>query len=115
MRRPIARGDIIWANLSAAGGAPLRKKRPCLVVQNDVGNRFAPHTIVAAIRHDPGKALPVQVFVPKGSAGLQKTCVVDCGHIATLEEVQLGERLGRLPADLMRLVDEALRVSLGLP
>lgn len=115
MRRPISRGDIVWADLSAAGGAPLRKKRPSLVVQNDVGNRFAPHTIVAAIRHDPAKELPVQVSLPKGTAGLQKACVVDCGHIATLEESQVGERLGRLPADLMRLVDEALRISLGLP
>lgn len=114
MRRPIARGDVVWADLAAAGGAPLRKMRPTLVVQNDVGNRFAPHTIVAAIRHDPGKELPIHVLVPKGAAGLQKACVVDCGHLATLEEDQVGERLGRLPAELMRRVDEALRVSLGL-
>lgn len=108
------RGDIFWLDFAAKAGAPVRKMRPALVVQNDAGNRYAPQVIVAAIRHDADKGLPVQVPIPRGVAGLTKDSVVDCGFLATVLKEQLGPRLGSLPSQYLRAVDDALGVSLGL-
>lgn len=110
----IRRGDVVWLDFSRQGGAPIEKRRPALVIQNNAGNRFAPHTIVAAVRGDTKKGLPVQVEVPKGVAGLTKDSVVDCGFISTVPKNKLGNTIGTLPLDHMKDVDRALRVSLSL-
>jgi mRNA interferase MazF len=85
------------------------------VVQNDLGNRFGSETIVAAIR-DPhgGRSLPVFVAVARGTAGLRKDSIIDTGQLATVGKEALGSRLGVLPPAVMRRVDEALAISLGL-
>lgn len=110
----VSRGDIVLFDFAGMGGVPLQKTRPALVVQNDGGNRHAPQTILAAIRGDAQKALPVMVAVPKGVGGLTKDSVVDCGFLSTTRKELLGRRIGRLPPEYMRAVDEALRVSLAL-
>ena len=112
MRVP-RRGEIYTVELGAAGR--LRKARPAVVVQNDLGNEFAPHTIVAAVRDAAGKSdLPIFVRVPGGVAGLTKDSLIDCGHLATVARDQLGRRWGRLPSEYEQHLDEALRRSLGL-
>jgi mRNA interferase MazF len=108
------RGDIYTVEFGRVEGL-LRKARPAVVIQNDIGNEFAPHTIVAAIRSAAGKPdLPIFVPVPKGVAGLGKDSIIDCGHLATVGRDQLGSRWGRLPPDYERRLDEALRESLDL-
>lgn len=109
----VVRGDIVWHDFSAAG-APLQKIRPAVVIQNDIANRRSPMTILAAIRADTNKELPVLVSVPKGIAGLKKDSVVDCGQIATRMQAELGRTIGRMPPEYMAQVDEALRRSLSL-
>jgi mRNA interferase MazF len=85
------------------------------VVQNDVGNRYAPETIVVPIRDlDGGRLLPVFVPVKAGVGGLTKDSIVDAGHINTVGTDQLGAPIGTLPPQVMELVDKALRVSLSL-
>ncbi|MFC1521703.1 type II toxin-antitoxin system PemK/MazF family toxin [Elusimicrobiota bacterium] len=110
----VRKGDIVWLDFERKAGAPIKKTRPGLVVQNDLGNQFAPHTIIAAIRGDVKKGLPVQVSVPKGTAGLTKDSVIDCGFLATVSKDKLGGLIGKLPLKYMGIVNEALRVSLGL-
>jgi len=112
LREGLERGEIHWANLSAA--ASIKKKRPVLVIQNNIGNRYSGETIVAAIRHDSQKSLPIHVAVGKGIAGLSKDSLIDCGQIATIPKSMLGEPIGVLPPAAMAAVDRALMVSLGL-
>ncbi len=110
----VARGDVYLCDLSQAGG-PLGKRRPALVVQNEMGNLFSTETIVLGIRSGRrDRGIPVLVPVRKGVGGLDRDSVVDAGQIVTLRKSLLGARLGRLPAEVMREVDDSLRISLAL-
>ena len=114
-RSRVRRGEIYFLDLSRSGGR-LRKRRPVVIVQNDVGNRYSTETIVAAIRdRHGGPLLPIFVPVKGGTGGLRKDCVVDAGHVYTVGQEDLPHRpAGRLPARVMAAVDHALRLSLGL-
>ena len=113
---PPRRGEIYEVNFERSEGARIKKTRPAVIIQNDVGNRYAPHTIVAAIRTAERKGLlPVFVRVPKSAAGLTKDSLIDCGHITTVAIEQLGRRLGTLTAELLLDLNTALKRSLALP
>ena len=113
-RKNLRRGDVFLADLSGAGGV-LKKKRPVLVVQNDLRNRHAADTIILAIR-DPhgGRLLPVHVPVGKGTGGLQKDSEIDAGHVMTVPKTVLAQRIGSLPLPILEQVDRSLLISLGL-
>ncbi|MDD5627545.1 MAG: type II toxin-antitoxin system PemK/MazF family toxin [Elusimicrobia bacterium] len=113
MTMEVSRGDVVLLNFEAQG-APIRKTRPAVVIQNDVANRVAPNTIVAAVHHDNRKGLPVHVPVRAGVGGLIKDSVIDLGFIQTVPKSALGRKLGRMPLDTLDAVDQAIRVSLAL-
>ncbi|GAB6877530.1 type II toxin-antitoxin system PemK/MazF family toxin [Thermaerobacter litoralis] len=111
----VRRGDIFFADLSPVVGSEQGGIRPVLVVQNDVGNRYSPTTIVAAITSQINKAkLPTHVELPAGSYGLEKDSVVLLEQIRTIDKRRLLERVARLDAGAMRRVNLALEISLGL-
>lgn len=116
MRDDIRRGTVIEVKLDPAVGSEASKKRPCVVLQNDVGNRTSPLTIVAAIigAEHVAAVTAVDVLVPTGEGGLLKDSVVKCNHIRSIDGTRIGRSFGRLRADTMRRVDAALRVSLDL-
>ena len=114
MKPVVRRGDIVWCDFGAAVHQPIQKIRPGLIIQNDMGNRYSTKTILAAIRKDTGKALPVQAKIPKGVGGLTKDSVVDCGVVITVSKDALGDPIGRLPSGYLQAVDKAIAVSLGL-
>jgi mRNA interferase MazF len=88
---------------------------PCVIVQNDVGNKFSGLTIVVAVTSNLRVAsLPIGVLARAGSGGLVRDSVVDCGHIYTIDKNRLGKRIGQLPLNLMAEVDQALARSLAL-
>ena len=110
------RGEVYEINFARSEGAQIKKTRPAVIIQNDVGNRYAPHTIVAAVRAAERKgSLPVFVRLPKRTAGLTKDSLIDCGHITTVAIDQLGRRLGTLPPELLLDLNTALKRSLALP
>ncbi|MFN8020842.1 MAG: type II toxin-antitoxin system PemK/MazF family toxin [Acidimicrobiales bacterium] len=117
----IRRGDVVRVNLSGAlGGEKQGDDRPCVVIQNDVGNKHSPLTIVAPItdrRQD--KHLPVQVPVNAAELGPGgKDSVIECGHIRTVDrDKRINRKLGviaTLPTETMTRVDAAVKVSLGV-
>lgn len=113
----IVRGDIVYADLRGAEGGEKQGARPCLVVQNDVGNRYSPLTIVAPITDQrQNKQLPVQVSVAGAELGPDgKDSVIECGHLRTIDRDSRIERVvSRLSAETMLQVDKALAVSVGL-
>lgn len=115
----IHRGEIYEVDLSGSMGTEKANgahgSRPCVIVQNDIGNAMSPLTIVAPLTDAAQyKKLPVQVLVTKGD-GVAKDSVVECGHIRTVDVgKRLGKRLGALSAAAMQAVDKALKVSLSL-
>jgi len=101
------RGDVWWVTFAAPVG-----RRPVLVIQNDVGNRHSPNTIVTHISATPRRDYPFLVALEAGELG--KPSWVHCETISTIPATMLEERLAALSPDAMRRVDEALRRSLGL-
>ena len=111
----IRRGDIFYADLSPVVGSEQGGLRPVLIVQNDVGNRYSPTVIAAAITSRMSKAkLPTHIDVFAERAGLAKNSVVLLEQLRTLDKRRLRERMGHLDEDVMREIDTAIAVSLGL-
>jgi mRNA interferase MazF len=110
------RGTVIEVNLDPSVGREIMKVRPCVVVQNDIGNKYAQTTIIAPIT-DAEKARrpsPVYVPVPQGEGGLTKDSIILCNQIRVVDESRLGRTLGKLADATMARVDQGLRISLGL-
>ena len=111
----IKRGDIYYADLSPVVGSEQGGIRPVLIVQNDVGNRFSPTVIAAAITSQQGKTdLPTHIRLQAVGSGLAKDSIVLLEQIRTLDKQRLRERMGRLDDASMNRVDQALQVSFGL-
>ena len=111
----IKRGDIFYADLSPVVGSEQGGVRPVLIVQNDVGNRYSPTVIAAAITSQRFKTkLPTHISVNADSCGLSKDSVVLLEQIRTLDKQRLRERMGNLQENDMNRIDNALSVSMGL-
>lgn len=112
----VRRGDVVVTELDPTRGSEQRGTRPCLVVQNDVGNQNAPTTVVVPFTTSFGERLyPFEVLVEAGECPLREDSVALCSQIRTVSvEHRIREVLGSIPADRMDEVDTALEYSLGL-
>ncbi len=111
----IHRGDIYYADLSPVVGSEQGGVRPVLIVQNDVGNRFSPTVIAAAITSQRSKAnLPTHILLSAENTGLSRDSIVLLEQVRTLDKHRLKEKMGKLDPQAMSQVDRALSVSFGL-
>ena len=111
----IKRGDIYYADLSPVIGSEQGGVRPVLVVQNDVGNKYSPTVIAAAITSQINKAkLPTHIEVDALQFGLSKDSVILLEQVRTIDKKRLKEKIGHLEGDLMDKVNDALGISFGL-
>ena len=109
------RGEIYYADLSPVVGSEQGGMRPVLIVQNDVGNRYSPTVIAAAITSQMNKTkLPTHIEITGRSFGLTRDSVVLLEQIRTLDKRRLRERMGQLDGAVMQRVDDAIAVSFGL-
>ncbi len=111
----IRRGDIYYADLSPVVGSEQGGVRPVLIVQNDVGNKYSPTVIAAAItsRTDKSK-LPTHIDVFADGLGLEKDSVILLEQIRTRDKKRLREKMGHLDEGVMSKVNSAISVSFGL-
>ena len=111
----VRRGDIFYADLSPVVGSEQGGLRPVLIIQNDVGNRYSPTVIAAAITSRMGKTkLPTHIDIYADRVGLQKDSVILLEQIRTLDKRRLREKMGHLDDDVMEEVNNAIAVSFGL-
>ncbi|MBE3555584.1 MAG: type II toxin-antitoxin system PemK/MazF family toxin [Firmicutes bacterium] len=112
----VHRGDIFFADLSPVVGSEQGGMRPVLVIQNDIGNRYSPTVIVAAITARIQKAhrMPTHVELPAKEVGLDRDSVVLLEQIRTIDKQRLTDKIARLDDRKMEQVNIALEVSLGL-
>ncbi|MBQ8133568.1 MAG: type II toxin-antitoxin system PemK/MazF family toxin [Clostridia bacterium] len=111
----IRRGDIYYADLSPVVGSEQGGIRPVLIIQNNVGNRYSPTVIAAAITSRGTKAkLPTHIKLYADNSGLSKDSVVLLEQIRTIDKRRLKEKMGALSPYDMNKVDEALSISFGL-
>ena len=115
MEMNIKRGDIYYADLSPVIGSEQGGLRPVLIVQNDVGNKYSPTVIAAAITSRMGKTkLPTHIDVVGNQVGLAKDSVILLEQIRTIDKKRLKEKMGHLDDDTMKNVNDAIGVSFGL-
>jgi mRNA interferase MazF len=123
----VQRGEIYWIDFDPVRGNEIGGTRPALVVQQNVGNRFSPTTVVAAItRSVPDKPYPFVVVIDPAESGLRERSAVNCSQLFTVQQVGTSARIlpprgssevqpiGRMGSRKMAEVDEALRYNLGL-
>jgi len=111
----VKRGDVFYADLSPVVGSEQGGVRPVLVIQNDIGNRFSPTVIIAAITAQIQKAkLPTHVEIDAKTHGMEKDSVILLEQIRTIDKQRLTDKITHLDEETMRKVDEALQISLGL-
>lgn len=111
----IKRGEIYYADLSPVIGSEQGGVRPVLIVQNDVGNKYSPTVIAAAITSQKDKTkLPTHITVGAENCGLSKDSIVLLEQVRTIDKKRLKEKMGSLDSDAMNKVDKALTVSFGL-
>ena len=112
----VRRGDIVVVRLSPTEGSEQRGTRPCLVVQNDVGNQNAPTTIVVPFTTSYEDELyPFEVLVEAEECALKEDSVALCSQIRTVSiEHRIEERIGSVSSERMDEIDQALEYSLGL-
>lgn len=111
----VKRGEIYYADLSPVVGSEQGGLRPVLIVQNDMGNRYSPTVIAAAITSRKDKTdLPTHIRVSADGCGLAKDSIILLEQVRTLDKTRLREHMGTLNNTEMGRVDHALSVSLGL-
>ena len=115
MLRNVYRGDIYYADFDGAIGSEQKGIRPVLVLQNDIGNKYSPTVIVAAITSQINKAkLPTHVEISSEEYGLNRDSVVLLEQIRTLDKKRLKEKIGHMTDADMKKVDKSLLISISL-
>ena len=108
------RGDIYFADLDPVIGSEQGGKRPVLLIQNNLGNRFSPTVIILPLTSRTGKkALRTHVPVSPPQGGITKPSIILCEQVRTVEKSRLLQRLGTLPREKMALVERALAAAMG--
>ena len=111
----VKRGDIYYADLSPVVGSEQGGIRPVLVIQNDIGNKYSPTVIAAAITSQINKAkMPTHIELAAKDYGLNKDSVILLEQIRTIDKRRLREKIGRIDDGLMASVNNALAISFGL-
>lgn len=111
----IKRGEILLVDFEPVKGSEQGGIRPCLVIQNEISNRFSPVTIVAAITSKvPEKEYPTNVFIPKQNSHLDKDSTIMLNQIRTIDKSRVIKKISSLDFYTMNKVDLAIKISLGL-
>lgn len=111
----VKRGDLFYADLSPVVGSEQGGIRPVLVVQNDVGNKYSPTVIAAAVTSQINKAkMPTHIEISAETYGLVKDSVILMEQIRTIDKKRLKEKIGHADDELMKRVNRALSVSFAL-
>ena len=111
----IKRGDMFYADLSPVVGSEQGGIRPVLIIQNDIGNKYSPTVIAAAITSQTNKTkLPTHIEISSEGLGLNKNSVILAEQIRTIDKSRLKEKIGHVDGNIMEKVNNALGVSFGL-
>ena len=111
----VKRGDIFYADLSPVIGSEQGGVRPVIVVQNDIGNKYSPTIIVAAITSQINKAkMPTHIEINGEEYGLTKDSVILMEQIRTIDKKRLKEKTGHIDDKLLYSLNNALKISIGL-
>ena len=111
----VKRGDMFYADLSPVVGSEQGGIRPVIIIQNDLGNKYSPTVIAAAITSQKTKnKLPTHIEIDSDNSGLKSDSVVLTEQIRTIDKSRLKEKIGHIDDnDLINRINNAIGVSLG--
>jgi len=109
----IRRGDIIYADFDPVVGSEQGGKRPALVVQNDIGNKYSPTIIVVPLTQQPKKDLPTHVVIPKSNVLCGDSFIL-MEQVRTLDRSRVSKYIGHISDEIMYKVNNSLSISVGL-
>ena len=110
------RGDVVKVDLEPTRGREQQgASRPCVIVQNDIGNKNSDTTIIIPVTDARGKEVyPHQAFIPEGGGGLTKDSIAKCEQIRVIDSARISENMGHLGEIEIASINQALRRSLEL-
>jgi len=108
------RGDLWLVNWNPGRGSEQSGKRPALVIQNDIGNKYSPATIVAACSSAKAKSYPFIVGITAKESGLDRESYINLAQVMTIDKARLEIKLGQLSVGKMNAIDMAIKNSLGI-
>jgi mRNA interferase MazF len=108
------RGDVVWVALDPVVGSEVGKRRPAVVVQNELANRTSPTVTVVPLSSSVKRVFPFQVLIPAEESGLARPSKALCEQIRTLSRDRIGPSVGTLPAERLVDIREALDRHLWL-
>ncbi len=110
----IQRGDVVIVDLDPIIGSEQGKTRPCVIIQNNIGNKFSSTTIIATITSKLDQSYPYLVCVLKGEGNLLENSYIQLNQIRSISITRIKRKLGSLSEETMHKVDNAIKISLGL-
>ena len=110
----IERGEVYWVDLRGAVGAEMRKTRPAVVVSRDRHNFHMDTVTVAPLSSGEVKMWVDEVAVPEGALGDGRPCRIKTHQLRAVDKSRVGKRMGRLPDEALAVLNESLRIHLGL-
>lgn len=111
----IKRGDLWIVNLDPTVGHEIKKSRPGVIIQNDIGNKYSPITIIAPVTSQKLDVIfPFEVLIRHQESGLEKDSKVLLNQIRAIDKKRLIKRVGRVNELSLEMIDDALKVSLGI-
>jgi mRNA interferase MazF len=108
------RGDVYLVNLDPTVGSEIKKKRPAVIIQNNVGNQYSPTTIVAPITSGDQAIYPIEVEIRPPEGGLKNNSLVKLDQIRAVDKRRLIRYLGNVNDETLSRIDQAIMISLGL-
>ena len=116
MNIKINKGDIVLVNLNPVQGSEAGKTRPCIIIQNDIGNQFSSTTIIAIVtsQKDISKEYPTDVWINKEESGLPLDSIIQCDQLRTIDKRRIIKKIGHLNQNIIKKINRAILVSLDL-
>jgi len=112
----IRKGDIVLVNLNPVQGSETGRTRPCIIIQNNIGNQYASTTIVAIVtsQKDISREYPTDVSLSKDESALDLDSIIQCDQIRTIDKKRIIKRIGHLNLNIIKKINRAILVSLDL-
>lgn len=110
----ILKGEIYLANLSPTVGSEISKKRPVLIVSNDINNQYADTVSIVPITSTTSKIYPFEVFLPKAEGNLLNDSKAKCNQIRTIDKLRIEKRFGKISKDKLTEIEQAILIHLDI-
>jgi mRNA interferase MazF len=111
----IKRGDIWIVNLDPTLGHEIKKSRPAIIIQNDIGNKYSSVTIIAPLTSQKiEKIYPIEVLLTKKNSGVEKNSKVLLNQIRAIDKRRLQQKITNVNKETMSKINQALKISLGI-